>query len=60
MMYMFQDNRIEPILERKEDIEGQMATYQMRVQEAQAIEREMQQCDEQEMKLRQEIENSDH
>jgi hypothetical protein len=34
MMYLYQENKVEPVLDRVEDIEGLLATYQMRVQEA--------------------------
>jgi hypothetical protein len=46
MMFVFQCNHVDKLLELNKDTESQIATYQMRVQQAQSIERELLQIEE--------------
>lgn len=46
MMYLFQDKQVEEAVSRKEDIESLISTYQMRVNQAQHLERELAQIEE--------------
>ncbi len=56
-MYLFQCNHVDKLLELNKDTESQIATYQMRVQQAQSIERELLQIEEQSMMLRQDCQS---
>jgi hypothetical protein len=41
MMWGYQENEVEKVIEKKEEIESQISVYQMRVQQASHLEKEL-------------------
>lgn len=53
-MWLYQKNRVDPLYELKEEVDSQMNTYQMRVQEAKTKTKELSQMAEESDKIMQE------